>query len=340
MKKSGAHKELSPKELAALWHKKVFGPVYYLFGEDAPAKNLAIDHLKKLIQPDDFNLNEYQGDQDAAAGEVAAACKTPPMFSDRRLVVVRNVKFGAEARRLLADYLRDPLESSTLLMTSEERKPEGRDVLAAAAKALDGLVVFKALREGEATGRLCETARGMGFELSQEAANFMVDEAGTEWGVLRAELQKLKLLVKDGNKAGLKEVTACLGYHQQANPFDLPRLIQKREAVNAVRLLRRMLREGTDPYRVLYSISGAVNKQLKAKRMTEAGKTQAQIFGTLRLNSWYDKDFLSLAQRLSEASLLRAVQACVDAEVSLKSKSWLDPAVELDHLVLKVCGKR
>ncbi|MFH1725244.1 MAG: DNA polymerase III subunit delta [Elusimicrobiota bacterium] len=331
--------DLTTKALAQEWKKGGFRPVYYLFGEDAPAKTLAVKALREALNPDAFNLSEFQGDDDARAGEIASACATPPMFSERRLVIVRNARFGAAARRVLADYLREPLESTTLCLVSAERKPDAKDALAAAARSLGGIVVFKPLTHGEAAARLCEEARRAGFRLEPQAAEFMIEEAGSEWGILRAELKKLALYIRDRKAAGLEDVAACLGYRQQANPFDLPRSLQKRDAVRSLGLLRRLLVEGDEPFRLLYQITQTVNKQLKAKRLAQSGLTPDRIFRQLRLNSYYDRDYMAVAGRLSEASLIRALRACVRTEADLKSKTWLSPAVELEALVLKVCGK-
>ncbi|HBL17742.1 MAG TPA: DNA polymerase III subunit delta [Elusimicrobia bacterium] len=291
-----------------------------------------------MLKPDDFNLSEYSGNEGEAA-DLVATCQTPPMFADRRLVIVRDAKFAAESRRLIADYLRDPLLSTTLCLVSSEKKPDAKDALAAAVRALDGIALFKALRQGEAVAKLCEAARQAGFELPTEAAEFMVEEAGCEWGILRAELSKLRLFLKDRKKITLSDAAACLGYHQQASPFELPRKLEKRDAAGSLALLRRMLEEGEDPFKLLYDVSRAVNRQLRAKRLLKSGQPPDRIFQLLRLNAYYDREYLATVGRIRETSLIRALRSCVETEVALKSKTWLEPAIELEQLVLRVCGK-
>jgi DNA polymerase-3 subunit delta len=331
---------LTPKQLGTEWNKGTFRPAYGLYGEDAPAKQLALETLRKKIGADDFNLNEFSGDDESQAGEIVSACQTPPMFSDRRLVIVRSAKFKAPARKIIADYLRDPLKSTTLLLICPEAKVDKKDAMAAGLKALGGLVLFKAMKENEAVRRLVDEAGRMGFTLAPDAADALVEEAGTEWGILRAELEKVKLFIGEGGQAGTKEVAACLGYSQKANPFELSRLVQKRDARAALNLLRRQLREASNSserFRLLAQISNAVNKQLRAKRMLKSGDTPEKILPKLRV--FYDRDFIPIVNRISENSLIRSLSACLETEKSLKSRSWLDPEIELENLVLKVCGK-
>jgi DNA polymerase-3 subunit delta len=330
---------LTAKGLAAEWSKGTFKPAYYLFGEDNAAKSLALSAARKSSGADDLNITEFSGDNDAQAAELVATCQTPPMFAERRLILVRKLKFGAPARRLIAEYLRDPLKSTVLIMVSEDRKPEAKDALAAAVQSLGGVVLFKPLTEGEAVKRLMTEAQRSGFVLEEDAAELLFEEAGGEWGILRSEIEKVRLFVKDKKRAGVAEVRACLGYKSETNPFDLPRVLQRRDYKKALELLQALLAEGTDPFRLLYQITQTVTKQMKAKRLVKTGVAQDQIFRELRLQKYYDRDYLTIAGRVSESALIKSLRACLDAEISLKSKSWLKPKNELETLVLRICGR-
>ncbi|MEE8424849.1 MAG: DNA polymerase III subunit delta [Elusimicrobiota bacterium] len=330
---------LTPKALAGEWARGRFLPAYYFFGEDSVAKQLAVKNLKARLKTDDFNLAEFSGDIDAQAAEIVSAASTTPMFSERRLVVVRNLKMGAAGRKLIAEYLRSPLKSTTLVLISPERTPNKKDALAAGISALGGVVLFRPLREGEAASRLQEEARRNGFELEPAAAELLVQEAGAEWGILRTELEKIRLFIGKRTHAGVEDAAACLGFQQATNPFDLPRALQRRDARQAADLLKRLFNEGTDPFRLLYQITSTVTKQFKAKRMLKSSAPPEQIFRELRLQKYYDRDYLSHAERVPEPSLMRSMRACLETEVSLKSQSWLNPKIELQNLVLRVCGK-
>ncbi|PCI34744.1 MAG: DNA polymerase III subunit delta [Elusimicrobia bacterium] len=331
--------DLTPAELAKQWTQGAFKPAYLLFGEDAPAKQLALETIRKIVGADAFNLDEFTGEDEAQAGEIISACQTPPMFSDRRLVTVRNAKFAAAGRKVIAEYLRNPLKSTLLIMISPEPRPDAKDAMASAVRAMGGLALFKPLREGDAIKRLNSEAKKFGFTLAPDAAQALVDEAGTEWGILRAELQKIKLFIGERDNASQADVASCLGYSQTSNPFDLPRLLQKRDSKASLTLLRRQLRETGETFRLLYQITRTVNNQLRAKRLVKSGESSEKIFRKLRLNSYYDRDYLSIVERIPENNLIRSLTQCLHTEKSLKSKSWLNPGIELENLVLKVCKK-
>ncbi|MFH2205076.1 MAG: DNA polymerase III subunit delta [Elusimicrobiota bacterium] len=328
---------LTPRDLAAEWKKGSFRPVYYFFGEDAGSKNSAIQVLRRTLQSDDFNTSEFSGDSDDQAEEIASTCLTPPMFSARRLVIVRNIHLGVRGRKRLADYLRAPLETTTLVMSTDDKKPTAKDVLAAGVQALGGIVLFEPLSPGKAVARLQEEACRAGFELAPDAAELLVEESGSAWGILRSELKKIQLFVQGRPSANVDDVAACLGYRQQTDLFDLPRSLEKRDAARALDVLRCLLREGHSPFSLLFRVTQTVRKQLKAHRMVKSGAPQDKIARELRMR--YVQDYLNAAARLGEPRLILTLKDCLETEIALKSKSWLDASIELENLVLKVCGK-
>ncbi|MCH8964790.1 MAG: hypothetical protein IIB58_07515 [Planctomycetes bacterium] len=89
---------LTPKALALEWKTNVYRPAYYFFGEDIGSKSMAIQTLRRYLKSNDFNTSDFSGDCDDQADDIVGTCCTPPMFSDRRLVIVRNVRLGAAGR--------------------------------------------------------------------------------------------------------------------------------------------------------------------------------------------------------------------------------------------------
>lgn len=318
-----------------------FRPVYYLVGEEASARAEAMAAIKAAFKADDFNLREFSGDVDAEAAAVVAEASTLPVFSDKRLVLVRNPKIPAAARAAFVEYLKDPLASTTLVLQCEDRKLDFKDALGAAAGKAGAVVVFAPLKDEEAAAKLAAGAAKAGRALTEDAAERLVAEAGTDWGVLAQELDKLLLYCAKG-EIGVDDVVLCLGYQKAADPFALTRLIQERSRKDCLAHLQRMLRDGKADdvaFRALNQISSTVSKQLRARRLLAAGVPKDQAFRQLRLHQWWDKDFFSHVERLTEARLRRDLRRCVACEADLKSKAWLDPRLELERLIADVCGQ-
>ena len=327
-------------ELLKEWQTGQFRTVYYFVGEDASARAEAAATLKARLNPDSFNYAHFAGDVGGQTAAILSETMTLPVFADRRLVVVENARLPAETRAALADYLRSPSPSTTLLIFSEERKLDYKDALVKAASAAGAVCLFKALREEDAVARLQTEARKNGKPIAADAAEALVAEAGTDWAILRQELEKAALFAAQAPEIGREHVAACLGFRKETDPFALPRIIQTRRAQPALAHLRRLFQESRpddQAFRALGQISAAVYKQLRAKRLLKAGRREVEVFSALRLHSYWDRDYLTALGRLSETRLRRDLSACLQTEAALKSRSWLSAPQEIERLVVDLC---
>ncbi len=330
--------ELRPDDLLKEWRSGKFRPVYYLFGEESAAKADALLKLKELFKADDFNLVEFLGDPNFESPAIVSEAMTLPIFADRRLVIVRNPKIPAAAREAFADYLKSPSATTTLILLSEDRRPDKRDTLANVAGASGAVCIFSPLTEEEACSRLIAHAKSAGKALSPEAADALVNEAGTDWGILTNELEKLILFVGTGTNIPPAAALQCLGYRKSADPWAFERLIQSRDMKACLVQLSEQFADSKPEevvFRSLAQVRGAYLKQLKAKRLLKAGLGQREIEGKLRI--WYDNGFWSRAERVTEPRLRRDLRRCLEVEADLKSKAWLDPKIEFERLVVELC---
>lgn len=331
--------ELRPDDLLKEWRAGKFRPVYYLLGEESAAKSDALAALKALFKADDFNLFEFVGEPSSEAPAAVAEALTLPVFAERRLVIVRSPKLTAEAKGVYADYLKSPSPTTTLVLLGEDARADRKDAFAAAAAAAGAVCVFGPLGEQEAARRLAEDAGKAGKTLSPEAAELLVAEAGTDWGILSNELEKLVLYVGKEAEIGPEAALACLGHRKSADPWAFSRLIQERDRKACLTQLRELF-VGEKPEDVVFPALGQLRaaylKQLKAKRLAKAGVPAREIETKLRI--FYDNGFWARAQRVTEERLRRDLRRCLEVETDLKSKTWLDPKLELERLVVELCS--
>jgi DNA polymerase III delta subunit len=333
--------ELRPDDLAAEWKAGKFRPVYYLFGEESASKADAVLKLKALFKPDDFNLREFSGDPNSEHPAIIGEALTLPVFADKRLVIVRSPKIPAEARAAFAEYLRAPSTTTTLVLLSEDRRPDKKDALAASAAQAGAICVFSPLTEEEAVGRLMAEAKKAGKNLDPDAAAALADQAGTDWGILSGELEKALLFAGKSTQVGMEAVSASMGFRKATDPWAFERLISARDLKACLSYLREAFADAKPDevvFRSLAQARAAYLKQLKAKRMLKAGSPAREIETKLRI--FYDRDFFARAQRVSEERLRRDLRRLLEVETDLKSKSWLDAKIEFEGVVVELCTPR
>ncbi len=330
--------ELAPAQLLAEWKAGKFRPVYYLYGEESAAKGEAVVQLKALFKPDDFNLREFTGEPNSEHREIVAEAMTLPTFADRRLVIVRSPRILAEAKASFVEYLKNPSPTTTLVLLSEDRRPDKRDALFLAASAAGAVGVFAPLTEDEAVERLVAEAKKAGKTMDAGVAAAIVADAGTDWAILAGELEKALLFTGKATTIGLEAVSASMGLGKQIDPWAFEKLISARELKPCLSYLGDAFADAKPDevvFRSLAQARMAYLKQLKAKRMLKAGMQTREIETKLRI--FYDNGFFPRAQRVSEDRLRRDLRRLLEVETDLKSKAWLDAKIELERLVVELC---
>jgi DNA polymerase-3 subunit delta len=312
-------------------------PVYFLAGEEKLQRDQVLAAILKAASPDPLNTQEFFGDS-ADADELLSSAQTQPMFSDRRVLIVKRAEaLHAAPKKALVEYLADPLKSTTLVLLLDERPAKG-DALQAAAEAAGAALTFYALKPDEAEAWAIRTSKANGMNLTPGAAELLVSEAGTDLAILQQELSKLLQFTKD-SKGEVNEthVAATLGFQQAENIFELGSAVQAKDVKEALRLSRRLL-ETEDAFRLLYQVSTTLEKQLRAKRLLAAGRSEDDVFRATRMNKWYNKDFVKLASKRTEGELIRGLERALETEARLKSSPAASHSLELERLLVDVCG--
>lgn len=331
---------MTPGDLAREWQSGTIHPVYGFWGPESDAKARALDRLKSLLKLDAFNLVEFPPAAGVTAAELRSALWTMPVFAERRLVALKNPKTGAEAKKILVEYLQNPSPQTVLVVFSDDSKIDAKDDIQRELSRAGKACLFAPLREGDAVEFVRRRAKEMGRELDEEAAWALVSEAGTSAAILFQEIEKAALFNAGGGMISKSDVLACLGFQKSYDPFALGRSVALRDRAAALKNLGELFAQGRpeeQAFKALYQVSAALLKQLKALRMMRAGRSREEIYKALRLHPYWDKDYLESAGRISEKAAAAALRRCLQTEADLKSKSWLDATFEIKRLVASVC---
>ncbi|MEQ1919402.1 MAG: DNA polymerase III subunit delta, partial [Elusimicrobiota bacterium] len=281
---------------------------------------------------------EFSGDPNSEHPTIISEALTLPVFADKRLVIVRSPKIPAEARAAFAEYLKSPSPTTTLVLQSEDRRPDKKDALANAAAAAGAVCIFSPLTEEEAVERLLAEAKKAGKTLDPAAAAALADQAGTDWGILAGELEKALLFAGKSTEIGMEAVSASMGFRKATDPWAFERLVSARDLKACLSYLSEAFADAKPDevvFRSLAQARAAYLKQLKAKRMLKAGLAQRDI--EMKLRIFYDRDFFTRAQRVTEERLRRDLRRLLEVETDLKSKAWLDAKIEFEGVVVELC---
>lgn len=332
--------ELSPHALRKEWTDLKLRPVYFLGGDETYPKDRFLKSLKAKTQADDFNFEEFSG-EGLDAARLVASCNTPPVFQDRRLVVVRHAeKMLAGPRALLAEYCAAPMETTTLVLLAHGAKPKkGDKLIASIDKGKGGVVMFYPKGQDEAVEWAQARLKKLGREAEQDALEWIVEGAGTDLEILEQELEKLVFFTKGlRGKISIEQARESLAYRREENPFEIGKLYYLRQGRKALKTLDRLLEEGQSEFFLISQIAHTFEKLLHAKRLLRAGQSENQILYKLRMFPRFHPQFLGAAKRWSEPDLRRALKSSLELDGAWKSGAADDARASLHRLTIDVLG--
>lgn len=280
-------------------------------------------------------------DEPVGIGAVLDACSTPPMFSDRRIVVVRDASLlDAAQAKALAEYLAAPLRSTVLVLAAVTVSPSGsrRSVPAALVKAVRGAGTVLDVSPGTGRARaqwLSDQLAASGLQLDRQASDRIAAHLGEDLGRLDGLLASLTAAYGEHARVHEAELEPFLGSEGGAAPWDLTDALDAGDAGLGLEVLRRLLEAGErHPIQVLGGLHRHYAAMLRldgVEGLDESGA--ARITG---LSPFPARKALSQSRRLGHERLVAAIELLAAADLDLRGVSGLPPAAVLEILVARL----
>lgn len=313
-------------------------PVLCLHGEESfLAEQAWRAILETLVPPEarDFNFQQFPG-RETRAEALLDAVRTLPVFTDRRLVLVKDAQeLPAAELDALLDYLSDPVPESLLLLVCA--KIDGRRKFFQALKKQQALVEFKRLYDNQIPGFVKERARAAGRTLTEDALALFCRRVGSNLQEIVGELDKLFAYLGDQPLADVADVAAVVSDSRVDSIFDLTNAIGSGDAAGALRLLGRLLGEGQAPLMILSMMVRHFRQLWLAHEYLEQGAARSAIARGVGINPYFVDGVIQQARRFSPERFRKAFELFLAVDLALKS-SGAHPSALLERLVLEIAG--
>jgi DNA polymerase-3 subunit delta len=326
-----------------------FERVYYFRGDDEFLKEgTARELISAVLDPAtrDFNLVILRGDE-ASAEAIDTALSTPPMFAERRMVVVRDAQtLKKDARSVLERYLRQP--AADLVAVG---RPCWRGLDRAVADA-SFVVDFARLSDDRIPAWIVHHASSTsGVEISESAARLLHEAVGSELASLASELDKLASY-SGGGSIDEEAVRAVAGVRSGETMADLLDAVADRDAVRAVALLPVVLSQAkANAVTIIMALATQMSAVAWGRAARDRGVPSAGIqngfYSLLKEGkafpgrSWKDAVvcWQRATQRWTSPELRRAMDELLAADISAKEARVSSEEQLLTTLVLSLCAQ-
>jgi DNA polymerase III subunit delta len=331
--------------------RRSFDGAYFITGEDDYQKDDAVRQLvEAALEPAlrDFNLDTRRA-ADLDAETLGVLLSTPPMMSDRRVIVLREVNaLKKDARKALDQYLKSPATDLLLIMTAAVGTKADAGV-SASATALE----FNLLTGDRVPKWISHHATSvLGIRITEPAIELLQAAVGSDLHQLAGELDKLASYVQGrGDEIGEDAVAAIVGVRRGETQADLLDAVADRNVARSLELVPHVLAQSkTTAVSVVMALStqmlaiswgcARLDEGLSRARLAQEYFDLLKETGAFTGRSWGSATavWARAAERWSREALDRALDSLLEADVALKESRVSSEEQLLATVVLSLCA--
>jgi DNA polymerase-3 subunit delta len=309
-------------------------PVLVFTGDQSFLIDKAVADLReKLLGPSgDVNYIAFSG-ENSSGKEIADTASNYPMFSKKKLVVVKNAdKLSAKELKALESYVESPSPSACLvLIFSEGKKPKlggGKN-----AASFDF-----SLEKGNVVSEVREEARKLGYDITRAGADALIGLVGEDLREIHNELVKISIYKGDKKTIGPDDVEALTKKTKFADVYQLINAISRRDKRTAHRVLGELEAAGEEPLSILGLISWRFRLIWRAKELQDRRLGQSGMLKELKISPGQLYYLSEDLKKFTYGDIERIMGALAECDKKLKL-SYVPRSFILTKLVIELCAK-
>jgi DNA polymerase-3 subunit delta len=186
---------------------------------------------------------------------------------------------------------------------------------------------------------LAARARESGKTITSEAANLLVEQAGSGLRALGLEIGKLAAYTGERGEITADDVReAASEVAAQATIFEVMDAVGHRRADRAFRLLDTLIALGEPPLRILYMLEDQVRVLARVQELLDRGvRSRADVQRVLGSRAWRYRDFQKQVQAFGRVDVEALLGMLLEADSAIKT-GQMPPRLALETLIVRMSG--
>jgi len=308
--------------------------VYVVHGTDELLRDEAKAGIIEAVLGDaDRQMCLSTFDAEAELADVLDDLRTPPFLGERRLVIIDAADaFVSAHRQALEAYVQAPAPTGVLGLMLKSFPSNTR--LAKLVNKVGYKTKCDPPTGRDVVNRIRQYARSAGKSIEPAAAALMADWLGNDLARIRSEMDKLALYALKRDTLTIQDVSDVVVATAGVSPWALTDAITAADSRKALTILNGLLTQPGEEYKILGLIGWHLRRVLQANRMRAAGRSETEVFKTLKI--WKDPGaFRRLLARRGLARLGRDLRRIIRADLAIKTGA--DGKAALQQLVVALC---
>ncbi len=296
--------------------------VVVLRGKDSFLVREYTKRLSGLLEKTHGDIEWFTFDGAAtSAADVLDELRSFGLLQQHKLVIVEQAdaflansagsKGPSRTRRLLEEYVQQPVENATLLLKSETWKAGKLDKLIAAEGLMHKIELNEATDMPFAV-RWCvgRTAKAHGATIEETAVTLLIKRIGMEFGRLDSELGKLASLVGPDGTITRQQVIEMTGVSREEQAWAIQEAILSGRTETALGTLRELQEVSRQPTElILWSLIDLLRKLHATSALRAQGVPESEICRQQRLFGSSRAPVLRMASRVDATTFSRMLRS-------------------------------
>ena len=287
-------------------------------------------------------------DENAEVSAIVEACDTFPMFSEKRVVWVKNHAllksanpkgFTASDKEKLLSYAANPNEGTILIFSCEQA--EDKSEVVKGLKKTVQCYNFDKLDYAQLAAFAEKRFRSAGVQIKRDLLRYLIDETGyfnkeSEYRIFNLENDIKKIIDhSDGQQICREDISETLNGDMDTFVFNFLDAAANKKKEAAFLLMHNILNAGSDVFAVTGLLVSQFELILEVKEFKEDGAAPTEIVKIMKIHEFRVKKAMTLADKFTKQKLKEILCRLYEIDRNVKT-GLLEPKLALELLVGRI----
>ncbi len=317
--------------------------VYLFYGAEEYLMKYYINAIQKIIvNEENSELNFISFDGKIDEDTIIANCETLPMFSERKLIIVKNsgmfkskkgdsdskVSAKKSTKDKFSEYLENMPPYTCLIMV--EAEIDKRLKLVNTIKKNGLIVELDFQKPADLVKWVTKVLSSYKKNINQMAASYLVENSDYSMTELLNEIDKIINFVGDKQEITINDIESVCNKSIKSRIFDLTDAISAGNTSKALNLLNDMAALKEPMQKVLFMIIRQIRMLYRIKLLRLKGMREDLVTKQLGLTPYVASKVMSVSKNMDINTLERAMYYSLELDESIKTGRITDRvAIEL-----------
>ena len=329
-------------------------PIYFFHGEEPFFMDVAVKSFENDVLEEnekDFGQTVVYG-KDTNLEEIISLARQFPMFGELNLIIIKEAQdlvFSVTKKqeeagkenpgvKALLNYIQNPTPTTVLVFAHKYKKIDSRQSLAKSLSKNKMLFLSEKMKDWDVPKWIDNEIRNLGIKAKPNIPTLLSEYLGTDLSRISNELNKLKIILKEGEVLDEKIIETNIGISKDFNVFELIKALGKKDEANAFKIAHFIGKTPKqNPFVMMIGNLYNFFSNLVIYH-TMNGQNPQTIASTMGINPYFIKDFAEAARYYNLKHCTRIIS--ILREIDLKNKGLgainMDESELLKEMVYKI----